>query len=302
MNSKWHILGAGAVGSLWGCHLSSSGFDVCLILRDADKLALFEKENVLSLQQDEQIHSFPASAELTTSPEPIHQLLITTKSIDTQEAVNAIRDRLVSTPRIIILQNGMGSQQWLSEQFPNAEIAWGSTTDGVWLKAPFKAVHAGKGVTYLGSPDQTFPWLSSLRNGLLAVEEDNKITETLWRKLAINCAINPLTAIYQCKNGELCRNPEYYAEMKKICTEVEKVIDALGLPLFNQPLIEQAAKVAELTGNNSSSMMLDAQHQRKTEIDSITGFLCKTAQKLGIKTPTNHKYWQLIKDGHPPLS
>ena len=302
MNSKWHILGAGAVGSLWGCHLSSSGFDVCLILRDAEKLALFEKENALSLQQDEQTHSFPASAELITSPEPIHQLLITTKSIDTQAAVNAIRSRLVEKPRIIILQNGMGSQQWLSEEFPNAEIAWGSTTDGVWLKKPFNAVHAGKGVTFLGSPDQSLSWLSALTQGLLLVEADKNITETLWRKLAINCAINPLTAIYQCKNGELCRNPEYYAEMEKICAEVEEVINALGLSLFDKPLIEQAAKVAELTGNNSSSMMLDAQFQRKTEIDAINGFLCKTAQKLGIKTPTNHQYWQLIKRAHPPLS
>ncbi|MAY41150.1 MAG: 2-dehydropantoate 2-reductase [Oceanospirillaceae bacterium] len=291
MKQRWHILGAGSIGCLWACHLTESGYPVSLILRNQQRLTQFSEKSGIQIGND----FFAVSAELADGPLPIQQLLVTTKAIDTIDAFNSIRERVADNARVVVLQNGMGSQQWIKAQLPNADVTWASTTDGAWLKSPFSLVHAGKGFTRIGSPDTNYPWLMSLDNGFLNVEIDDDISGTLWRKLAINCAINPLTAVHQCKNGDLIKNPDYLATMAAICREVELVAEAEGLRLFEGPLIEQACQVAELTADNFSSMLQDIRHQRTTEISHITGYLCDLAKQHHLRIPTNQLYLRKIE-------
>ncbi|PIE24019.1 MAG: hypothetical protein CSA60_03840 [Neptuniibacter caesariensis] len=298
MTSKWFILGAGAIGNLWGCNLSYMNHPVTLILKNTDKLKQYQQAGkALTLNKKRYL----VDAELADNNTLIEQLLITTKSTDTVEAVTSIKDRIAEHAKIIVLQNGMGTQQWVSDTFPAADVNWASTTDGAWLASPFTVVHAGKGVTRIGSITRSVhhadkdSWTDKLGCGFLAVEADEDIRATLWRKLAINCCINPLTATYHCKNGALIQHPEYLAEMSLIATEVTAVAASLGMSLFESPLIEQACQVAELTASNYSSMLQDVKHKRKTEIDYITGYLCTLAKKQGIAVPTNEKYLRKIK-------
>lgn len=294
MKQRWHILGAGSIGCLWACNLVSMGYPVTLLLRNPEKLDIFNSMGAITLAEKR----YSVSAELTDTSTDIDQLLITTKSTDTATALQSIKKRLSKSVKVIVLQNGLGSQHWVKDQLPDAEIAWASTTDGVWTKTPFNLVHAGQGITRIGSPITAYAWLAPLENGFLKVEQDEDIALTLWRKLAINCAINPLTAVYQCKNGELINNPDYLATMAAICKEVELVAESEGIELFDGPLIEQACHVAELTAENYSSMMQDIQHQRITEISHITGYLCERAKQNQLHTPTNDHYLKKIKKLH----
>ncbi|WP_415904216.1 2-dehydropantoate 2-reductase [Neptuniibacter sp. QD48_55] len=295
MKERWYILGAGSIGNLWACNLVSAGFPVTLILRNSAKLSRFKANN--GIQLADQMHS--CEAELADDSSLIPQLIITTKSTDTQTAFNSIKHRLADDAHVVVLQNGMGSQQWITDQLPNAEVAWASTTDGAWLESEFSVVHAGKGVTRIGSPDKALDWLEQLNCGFLDLQPDPEIATTLWRKLAINCAINPLTASFDCKNGELVSNPNYLNEMVLICNEVEKVVNALNLELFDGPLIDHACQVAELTANNFSSMNQDVKHGRITEINQITGYLCEQADKLDITVDINKYYLEKIRELHP---
>ncbi|WP_415901754.1 2-dehydropantoate 2-reductase [Neptuniibacter sp. QD29_5] len=295
MKERWYILGAGSIGNLWAYNLISVGYPVTLILRNSAKLSRFEANR--GIQLADQMHC--CEAELPNDSSLIQKLFITTKSTDTQAAFNSIKHRLADNAHVVVLQNGMGSQQWITDQLPNAEVAWASTTDGAWLESEFSVVHAGKGVTRIGSPDKALDWLEQLNCGFLDLQPDPEIATTLWRKLAINCAINPLTAIFDCKNGELVSNPNYLNEMVLICNEVEKVANALNLELFDGPLIDHACQVAELTANNFSSMNQDVKHGRITEINQITGYLCEQADKLDITVDINKYYLGKIRELHP---
>lgn len=291
MNNQWHILGAGAIGNLWACNLKSMDLPVTLILRHKEKLSLFRQSGSVSLGGK----AFQVNAELPNSNQPIQRLLITTKSTDTKAALNSIRHRIAENAKVIVLQNGMGSQEWVSTQLPQAEVAWASTTDGAWLKSAFNVVLAGQGITKIGNSSGSFDWLNKFENGFLKVEPDSDITSTLWRKLAINCAINPLTAIHQCQNGQLTRNPDLLNEMARLCHEIESVANAANHPLFDSPLIEQACHVADITADNFSSMYQDVKYKRLTEIEFINGYLCSLAKDLGIPTPTNSLYLKKVR-------
>jgi 2-dehydropantoate 2-reductase len=294
MKQRWYILGAGSIGCLWACHLIKAGYPVTLILRDQKKLNTFAQSKGIILADEH----FSVEAEIANNPSPIHQLLITTKSTDTEIAFNSVKSRLANNTKVVVLQNGLGSQEWIKSQLPQGEVVWASTTDGAWMKSPFHLVHAGKGVTRIGSPSIQYPWIASLKHGLLSVQLDEDIAATLWRKLAINCAINPLTAVYNCRNGDLVKKPDYLATMATICKEVESVAQAEGIELFDGPLIEQACHVAELTAENYSSMLQDIRHNRTTEISHITGYLCRLAKHHNLQVPSNSFYLNKIKKMH----
>ncbi|WP_261841767.1 2-dehydropantoate 2-reductase [Aliamphritea ceti] len=303
---QWHILGAGAIGLLWAAKFQRTGFNTTLLLRNPAKLATYrgtftivessiQESPTQKAQQSSQI-AVPAQALDAPDCGLIHNLLITTKSYDSLSAFNSIRHRLADNARILLLHNGMGPQQAIAEQNPQLQVWAGSTTDGAYLNSAFELIRAGHGHTRIGRLND--PQDQSLSNQLISCEQalshSPDIHATLWQKLAINCAINPLTAIYQCRNGELSSHAEYRAHMQIICHEVEQVASHLQTPLFDQPLIDQACLVAEQTANNYSSMYQDVIHQRRSEIETITGYLCQQAAKHKIPVPENQRLYEQI--------
>jgi 2-dehydropantoate 2-reductase len=282
----WTILGAGAIGCLWAAHLQRAGAPVSLILRTPARLAQYQALGGIRLIDDSGETFSPLSASLAEAPEPIEQLLLCTKAYDSLAALESVWHRLNADSRILVLQNGLGSQQQIIARAGAKRVLIGSTTDGAYLHAPFEVVHAGRGATAIGQFSDTGTRLATPGPDFgLQLQQDPQIETTLWRKLAINCAINPLTAIHGCRNGALATTPAYTRQLEMLCTEFEAVARARGIPLFDGPLHEQALRVARQTGDNYSSMLQDIRHQRPTEIEQITGFLCHEARLAGVDVP-----------------
>ena len=98
----------------------------------------------------------------------------------------------------------------------------------------------------------------------------NNIASANWRKLAVNCVINPLTALYGCRNGDLQRYPE---QIETLCREVASVMAMEGYHTSCEGLMQYVMDVIRSTADNVSSMLQDIRNQRHTEIDYITGYL-----------------------------
>lgn len=292
----WHILGAGSIGLLWATKLSLAGFRVTLILRNQDKLEQLQRNPTIRCRN---VH-FPVEAELPDSASKISNLLITTKAFDVEIAFESVKTRFSDNIKVLLLHNGLGPQQRLSKQYAEVELWAGSTTDGAYLMSNFHVAQAGEGETWIGSlsnPKQNS--LYEQLKHLSALRHQPLIIHRLWQKLAINCAINPLTAIFNCRNGELLNNSECYRQMILICEEVERVTNVLNIPLFETRLIDRVVEVATVTSMNYSSMQQDAVHQRPTEIEFINGYLCEQASQQGITTPVNDAMVDQIRQLSP---
>ena len=111
----------------------------------------------------------------------------------------------------------------------------------------------------------------------------------------MNCAINPLTALYKLRNGELT-GPRFADVLQQICVEVADVMQAEGQPTASDELLRRVMMVVELTADNYSSMYQDMEQGRETEIEAITGFLLGKAAAHGIAVPVNQGLYQAIKE------
>ncbi|MEE2729182.1 MAG: 2-dehydropantoate 2-reductase [Pseudomonadota bacterium] len=297
MTEPWYVLGPGAMGSLFACYLQQAGFPVYLIGRGGQAVACtIERIEADACFQ----HAF------TTAPAhaPIQQLLVTVKAHQTQVALQSIQARLAPRATIVFLQNGMGAWGAAEQAFPDGTLLLGTTTEGANRPTPRQIRHAGSGATHFGAlhPAQHSAALALCRqwSGLpLTLEADSNIQARLWQKLAINCAINPLTALYDCPNGDLLDNPTALAQMETICEEVAtvmvRVCELNGIEKPVQDLFALVRTVATRTAGNISSMLQDVRNHRETEIDCITGFLLQEAQRQGIHCPLNEQIYKQVR-------
>ena len=123
---------------------------------------------------------------------------------------------------------------------------------------------------------------------------DADIDQALWLKLAINCAINPLTAVHGCLNGELAQRPELAMEVRRLCEEIAAISRAAGYTSAAANLEQAVTDVIAGTANNRSSMLQDVQDGHRTEIDYITGYLLCVARRHGIAAPCNQSLFERV--------
>ena len=120
------------------------------------------------------------------------------------------------------------------------------------------------------------------------------ISLALWKKLAINSVINPLTAIHNLKNGALA-DREFSGSISNICNEIANIMKALNYPMTSNELIESVQQVITATANNYSSMHQDIKFKRQTEIEFINGYVTSKASELNIKVPHNQRFLEQIR-------
>lgn len=287
---SWHILGAGSLGCLWAARLAAQQQSVSLLLRDAQALARYQRTQGVGLSDAQRQHTvyYPIAAQLPADPQPIQSLLVACKAYDAEAAVKAIAHRLTADSQVILLQNGMGSQQAIQSQLPGIRCIAASTTEAAYPAAPFHSVFAGQGETWLGDLQAArlaapTALLNSCKAANIPCTWTTQIIQKLWRKLAMNCAINPLTVIHNCLNGALKQYPE---QINALCDELQTLLHCAGQANAADALHQQVWSVIEKTAANSSSMRQDVLNQRRTEISYMTGFACAQSKALGCYTPT----------------
>ncbi|WP_020582342.1 ketopantoate reductase family protein [Endozoicomonas elysicola] len=295
---NWYILGAGSIGCLWAASLCHKGLTPRLILRESSYQRFEHKRIPLKLSTQKQVKCFDIDI---VSPgaidSPINRLIVCTKAHDALAAVCSVESHLTDSCQILLLQNGMGSQQAISDTFPE-QIVWaGSSTDGAYLSAPFDVCHAGQGQTWIGPirkhKDSTQGFNGLLENFRLKVSQYDAIEQKLWEKLAINCCINGLTALFNCRNGELLDNDEKQTWLNQLIAETSRVLTALDIE--TPSLQECVYGVCQATANNISSTCQDARQGRATELPFINGFLIDKAHALGIPVDNHRKLMDQLR-------
>lgn len=228
-------------------------------------------------------------------------IFLCVKSYDLLETLKFCRPILTSKAVLIFLQNGIAHLDY-GRLCGEAGVAFGTTTEGATTLGPGHIRHAGSGMTYLGFQEQAAKnhlellenTASHLNHGGMQTRQTPEIHTKIWGKLFINVAINGLTVVYDCRNGELLNNGEALEKMARAVAEAEKVASKSGIQ-SDSPL-QSAHAVCRSTAANVSSMLQDIRNKRRTEIAAINGAIVDLGVKYGIATPENSMLVRQIRE------
>jgi len=280
MSDRWHILGVGSIGGLFAHRLKAGGADVRLLSRDVTES---HRKLTLATEPTPEVHLFDCESVEDTSA--IEHLLITTKSWGAHDAIKRIQHRLTEDTVVVAMMNGMQHVDDLKPLTLESQLFLASTTAGCHRYGD-TWVPAGTGRTIIGTDTarRAPPWLGCWQRGVPNLSWRADMTERLIEKVAINCCINPLTAVHRVKNGELL-SETHRDQVNNVISEVSSVLNDLGYPTLSIELGHRVHEVMIDTAENRSSMLNDVMAGRRTEADAIVGWLLRqTKRELPVLT------------------
>ena len=116
-----------------------------------------------------------------------------------------------------------------------------------------------------------------------------------WEKLLINVAINPLCSISGVRNGALLESRELWEQSLSVLEESLTVARASGINISSSEIQATVLEVIQSTSENRCSMLQDLMSGKRTEIDSICGYVITMGEGLGVPTPLNSILRSLVK-------
>jgi len=304
---KIGIVGAGAMGGLFGGMLARAGQDVWLIDNHKERAEKINK-NGLIIEESRPVRVGAPKEEVirikvTTDPTEVGSCelaILLVKAYDTEEAT---RNSLPLTGRRTVwltLQNGISNIEKMTEILGKGRVIAGITYQGATVIETGRIRHAGYGKTAIGETNgklsERVKYISDVFNqaGIDTDISDN-IEGLLWGKLLVNAVINPLTAITGIRNGQLLESSYLREIMKLIVEEAARVTLRKGIRLPYQKAFEKVEEECQASRDNISSMLQDILREKRTEIDFINGAIVSEADKIDIPTPLNRALWNLVK-------
>jgi len=287
--NKIFVLGAGAIGSIYGAFLSK-GNDITLIGNKAHMDAVSSEGLTISGDINETFH-LKADTEIRELPEKT-LIILTTKAYDSAKAIEKTKKFLKKDTVILILQNGLGNEETVKRTTGGkARILRAITTMAAEF-FEYGRVRFWNGETIIEQNEVTEKVAGIFSGCMLKTRLSDDINREVWNKLVVNCVVNPLSALFHVRNCEIVADSlkTIRYEIVKECVEVGK---AEGTTFHKDLEKKIGEKISKYT--NFSSMYQDIIKGKKTEIDFLNGKVVELGKKHRIPTPVNETLVCLIK-------
>ena len=261
------IMGAGAMGSLFGGLLALSEEEVWLVdIRKEQIDAIRSVGLTLEEKGKRQIIRVNATSD-AASVGKADLVIFFVKTYHTEKAASDALAVQKEDTIFLTLQNGLGNEEAICKEVDRKNVMLGVTNHGATLLGPGHIRHAGWGKTYIGEldgkmTDRVTQIAQVFNKAGVETEVSSNIHRLVWNKLFINVGINAVAALTGLKNGQLLDYPETLRLMEALVSEAVEVARKKGIPIEGNPL-EKVKAVVEATRENRCSMGQDFDHRTK---------------------------------------
>ena len=292
------IVGAGAIGGMYGARLLQGGADVTLIDGWPAHVDAINREGLrIGGIRGEAV----VRARAATSPEglgPFDAAIVLVDTNHTRRGAEMALACLAPDGFAMTMQNGIGNVETLIDVLGRARVVPGLSYHSAAMAGPGHVMHTNAGKTWLGELDgQPSARTAAMHEALNRAEMDAvvvpDIMSTIWTKWVLNCAVNPVAAVTGLRVGEIGGNSGVDAFQTKIIDEILAVLAAKGVTLTD-PDIKATIKTLCRTKFNKPSMLQHVEAGRRTEIASLNAAAVRLGQEAGVPTPMNEALVALI--------
>ena len=297
------VLGAGAMGCLFGGLMAEKGLDVTLI--DVWKEHV-DAINSKGLKMDGHGGDRYIKIKATTDPsslKPVDAIIIMCKATALEKALTNAKNIIGDKTMLMSFQNGIGHEAIMQKIAGKEKVLGGTTTQASNVLGPghiknHAALPSWIGEYEGGMSDRVKDLAETFTAHNLETIAVPDIKKRKWMKLFALTAIGPLSSIFDLHHTDLYisnKNQEVSRELgKKIILETREVAKADGVDVTEDECLEMFNKIVDSKQTNKSSMCFDILNKRKTEIDFINGAVSKIGKGHGVKTPMNDLMYKMI--------
>ena len=293
-----YVIGAGAMGSLYGGLLARAGCVLTLVdwwrahmeavaENGGLQLSGITGDAVIPLKA---VHA-PGDGEALEGENSADIAIILIDANGTPEAARLAKRLLKPDGFALTLQNGIGNIEALEAELGAGRVVGGLSYHSAAMVAPGHAVHTHRGPTWLGelggAKSARLDELAEMLKGAgFEPAIVGNIMAQIWTKFIHNCAINPISAVTGLRVGEISRVAEADLLQTRIIEEALAVVAAKGIALVDDDPMASIKKFC-LAKFNKPSMQQHMEQGRRTEIDALNGALVREGAALGVPTPYN---------------
>lgn len=293
------VVGAGAVGCYFGGMLARGGSPVTLIGRPEHVDAIRRDGLFMDRLTFKESVAVTASTEMSAAQD-CDLVLFCVKTLDTEGAARELAPFLAGNAVVLSMQNGVDNVERIRsatgiEAVPAVVYVAASMSAPGWVK------HAGRGDLLIGDIKR-----SSRRHDLAAIASlfaaaqvpcvvSAEIEVELWKKMMMNCAYNAISALSQVKYGSILENELTREVLQEAVREGVAVARAEGVTLSEDATIAAALALGGKMTEARSSTAQDLARHKRTEMDSLNGYIVRRGREHGIETPVNKTLYALVK-------
>lgn len=294
MSFRFGIVGAGAMGSLFGGILAAAGADVALLDIDEAHVGAIRAAG-LRIDRGEGTQTVPVAATTDAADiGPVDVLILFCKHLSTDAALTGARPMIGDRTVVWTLQNGIGNVDIILGHVPADRVAKGFTSATGTLDGPGRV-----STNFRGRTETWYGPLVAGENGILAeaariltdagllTAEAPDIDYRIWRKLVINTSLTALAGAMNTRIGAVYFEPAGRRLCEAVVREVVQVANASGVALTLDDALGYLDQLAHSAVEHIGSMTVSLQRKEHTEVDAINGAVVREGERHGIPTPFN---------------
>lgn len=291
------VIGAGALGSLFGGLLAADGNDVWLLHHREEYAAAIDERGVSIEEPDGRTRRIDVRSTVDASAVgPVDLAIVLVKSHQTLQAVRQHGACLGPETRVLSLQNGLTNHYRLREHVGAERTLHGVAYQGAERDGPGQVRRTALGPSVFGGPDRAFA--NRIGETLESAGIEARVVDDpfrhVWRKQLWGVAIKPVAALTRLPNGELVADEGLATLMHRLMAEAAAVADARGVTLDVDATFERLTD-ALVGSSHTSSMLQDVEAERETEIGDVNGAVVELGRAEGIDVPYNEMATVLVE-------
>jgi 2-dehydropantoate 2-reductase len=294
------VVGAGAMGSIFGAALARGGDEVTLVDVAEPLVEKVNADGVTIVRGDEHTTtSVPATSD-PASVGVADAVVFFVKCYHTPSAAELARPLVGPETVVASLQNGWGNGDVLAAAFPPEQVVVGVNYNSGLIVEPGVVMHPADQPTFVGTfvdgdTSRAERLADALERAGFATTVTSPVRPEIWKKLILNAATLPPAALTGMHAGALGEQPEMRELVADTAREATTVARALGYPIDAEERVETILALLEKAGPTKASMLQDFEAGRRTEIDVINGAVVKAANEQDVAVPLNRAFVALVK-------
>jgi 2-dehydropantoate 2-reductase len=285
------VVGAGAIGALYGSALARQGARVSVVCRSDYPAVSREGYDISSaLLGDHRFRPAHVYREVSECAAPPDYLLLTAKVLPTLDRAALIRPAVGANTVIVLIQNGIDIEEEIAAAFPGNELLSSLAFVAVGRTPPNRVLHQSLGSLVMGRyPRGVTPAAEKIAALFEASKVPCKLTDNVvsvrWQKAVWNATFNPISIMGGVLDtAMILKTPDDEAFIRQGMQEVCAVAEAAGHPQHAK-VVDQMIATTRAMPPYKTSMALDYENGRAVEIEAILGNVVRAARKSGVATP-----------------